>query len=180
MTLLFSQPRLEVHLKPGEVYCSPEKNVINTLLGSCVAVCLWDDQKKLGGMNHVTLPVCRENCPPSTRYANVATFVLYDMMIELGARREFIHARIFGGASALGTGPIREGLSVGGRNVEVTEQVLKKLRIPVVAVDVGGHLGRRISFDQVTGKIRMSYIQRYSFQAEQLQITQGERRNEVW
>ncbi len=70
------------HLQPGEIFVSGNGTSITTLLGSCVAVCLWDEKKKIGGMNHVILPKNRDDESPSSRFANVATFVLYDMMLE--------------------------------------------------------------------------------------------------
>jgi len=169
----------EIHLHPGEMYCSEQRLQIKTLLGSCVAVCLWEEKHQLGGMNHVMLPLCREKNVPSTRYANVATYVLYDMMIKLGARKRGITARIFGGASRLGSG-FSPGLSVGLRNIDVTQRVLRRLGIPIVGSDTGGNLGRKLCFDQFTGKIRMSYLRNYSFSTEEIQVIKGERRDEVW
>lgn len=172
-------PIPEIHLHPGEVFCSPQKTNIKTLLGSCIAVCLWDKKHRIGGMNHIMLPLCREDNSPSTRYANVATFVLLDLMLKHGAERKKITARVFGGACGMSR-QTNASPSVGDRNIEVTLRVLKKLEIPVVASDIGGNQGRKIFFDPFSGQIRMTLIRNYSFRVEAAQMIRGERRNEVW
>jgi len=102
-----------------------------------------------------------------------------DMMLNHGARKNQLTARVFGGACRMKSEP-NSDLYVGDRNVDVTMRVLRKLGIPIVGSDTGGKLGRKLHFDQFTGKIRLNYIQNYSFRSEAVQITRGERRNELW
>lgn len=151
-------------LKPGEVFVTGDNMVISTVLGSCVAVCLWNEDRRTGGMNHVMLPVCRETDPVSTRFGNIATFVLYDLMKKNGGRG--VHARVFGGACRLSSEGHCISIGVGKRNVEITLAVLDKLGIPVVGKDVRGNKGRKILFDVHTGKIRMNYIENFQFDKE--------------
>ena len=159
--------RESYHLYPGEVLVSKNNLIINTVLGSCVAVCFWDEKRKIGGMNHIMLPQSPEGEFVTSRYGNVATFLLYEMIIKAGSNKNMIQTRIFGGASSLGKNTKDKSfLEVGLKNIEVTQRVLKKLRLPIDAKDVGGHIGRKISFDLWTGKIKMNYLHRFDFDGE--------------
>ncbi|MCP4756287.1 MAG: chemotaxis protein CheD [Proteobacteria bacterium] len=163
-------PGRNYHLRPGEVFVTGESVVISTVLGSCVAVCLWDEKRRIGGMNHIVFPACRQGEALSTRFANVGTFVLYDLMKEEGAVRRLLNARVFGGASGIASFRHIAGLAVGHRNIEVVQAVLNKLDIPVVGKDIGGHTGRKIFFDVRTGKIRMSRLNSYDFVSEKTDV----------
>lgn len=161
--------RQSYFLQPGEVFVSRKDMTISTVLGSCVAVCFWEERRKIGGMNHVMLPIFREGESPTTRFANVATFVLRDMMRDEGCGTRMLTARVFGGASSLSTSG-GGSLSVGPRNIEVTLAVLEKLKIPITGKDLGGDTGRKIFFDLHSGKIRMQYIRNYDFVHEKEDI----------
>lgn len=157
------------HLYPGEILVSKKDLTINTVLGSCVAVCLWDKNKKIGGMNHIMLPRSPEGEFVTSRYGNVATFLLLDMFIKAGANKNVIQTRIFGGASALWKNSKdnnKSVLDVGAKNIEITKRVLKKLNLSIDANDIGGHIGRKISFDLNTGVIKMQYLKRFDFKKE--------------
>ncbi len=170
-------PSKEIHIHPGEVYVTGEDRIIKTLLGSCVAVCLYDARRLIGGMNHMMLPICRQGDRRSTKYGNIAVHILYDMVRAQGCRKHDLTARIFGGAHGLIRGR-SFGLSVGPRNVEVAERVLARLSIPIVGRDVGGHQGRKIFFDVSSGKIRLAYIHNYKFAKEEIILTEGNRRKQ--
>src|SRR5438045_940764 len=75
--------RQRAYLLPGQLYASAEPCQIKTILGSCVAICLWDKRRGAGGMNHFLLPVVREGQPTSLRYANEATRVLLEQLHAL-------------------------------------------------------------------------------------------------
>ncbi|MDH5559499.1 MAG: chemotaxis protein CheD [Deltaproteobacteria bacterium] len=154
------------HLHPGEIFISKEDMVINTVLGSCVAVCLWDSKRQIGGMNHVMLPVNPDDQPISTRYGNVATYVLYDMLREEGCYPRFIQAKIFGGANGMAKYGFKGGVNVGDRNIEITLKVLGKLKLEITGRDIGGHTGRKIQFDVRTGKIVHNYLGQFNFEKE--------------
>ncbi len=158
-------PAFLQHVQPGEVYVTDEAGQISTILGSCVAVCIWDQKRQISGMNHVILPVSAEGSA-STRYANVATYVLFDLMMESGCQKRDMVAKVFGGASGISTNLSSKMLSVGSRNLAITFRVLSRLEVPIVGQDIGGDLGRKIIFDTLSGKIRMSYLQSFDFRKE--------------
>ncbi|MBN1759972.1 MAG: chemotaxis protein CheD [Chitinispirillaceae bacterium] len=144
------------HLEPGFVYASAKGAVIRTVVGSCVAVCLWDSGKQVGGMNHFVHPVTGRHDPRTTSYGNVALHVLVKMMrSEFGSRKSDLQAQIFGGASPMNMG-IR---SVGPENVAVARAFLGNLGIRIVSEDVGGNLGRKILFDTATGQAAVLKVQ---------------------
>ena len=73
-----------VYLAPGRLYASAEADQVTTILGSCVAVCLWDPQVRVGGVNHFLLP---EGVPPSPRFGQSAVPLLIESVLDLGACR---------------------------------------------------------------------------------------------
>jgi len=137
------------HLEPGYVYVSAKGAVIRTVVGSCVAVCLWDGRKCAGGMNHFLHPRTRRNDPRTTSYGNVALPVLVKLMRqEFGSKKNDLQAQIFGGGS-----PMQMGHQpIGDENIAVARHFLEESGINVVSEDVGGFLGRKILFDTSTGQ----------------------------
>ena len=165
----FGITRKNYHLQPGEVFVTAEDMVITTVLGSCVAVCLYDRVRHIAGINHVMLPRMAAGQEPSTRFGNVASFVLMDMMRERNCRPANLDVHVFGGANGLGRfsdDAESSTMQVGKKNLEVTLKVLQKLRLDIIGQDVGGATGRRIQFDCKTGEIRMDMLRRFDFQEE--------------
>ncbi len=136
-----------VYLAPGRLYASAEDVQVTTILGSCVAVCLWDAQAQVGGMNHFLLP---SGSAPSPRFGDTAMPLLITRVLELGGRRSRLLAKVFGGACVLEAFRAESG-SLGTLNVEVARERLREAAIPVVGEDVGGLLGRKLVFRVRTG-----------------------------
>lgn len=138
-----------VFLSPGELHAVREPAIINTVLGSCVAVCLWDKLLSAGGMNHFLLPR-RGGSPPSLRYGDVAVDALVEEMAALGCHIANLRAKVFGGAAVLPFGAQAD--TVGTQNVRVALTVLQRRGIPVVAQRTGGLRGLFIRFHTVAGR----------------------------
>src|SRR5690554_372550 len=102
-------------LYPSTLFASREPYVVKTILGSCVAICLWDPVTKIGGINHYMLPTWNGNDLASPKYGNIAIDKLLERMIFLGAKRENLKAKIFGGAELLESGA--NGTLIGERNI---------------------------------------------------------------
>ena len=130
-------------LYPGQMFVSREAVAISTILGSCAAVCLWDQRKKIGGMNHYLLPEGPDNSPNPYRYGNYANEALLNKLLALGCEIKNLQGKIFGGASAFAMDPEN---SLGAQNVKLAEEFLQKSRIPVLLTDVSGKRGRRLTF----------------------------------
>lgn len=138
-------------LFPGNLYVSTVECSITTVLGSCVAVCLWDSVQRMGGMNHFMLPLWNGEGLATPKYGNIAMDKLLDKMLGIGCCRQYLVAKVFGGANITGTG--REAFMIGDRNITLAMQTLEEWKIRVVAADVGGRFGRKIIMNTATGEI---------------------------
>jgi len=143
---LLPAERTKTYLQPGQIVAAVEPTTVTTILGSCVAVCLWDPVLGAGGMNHYLLPQWVGNGLSSPRFGNVAVQRLIDRLLSLGSSKKNLKAKVFGGACVLDAFRAREE-TIGSQNVEVANQVLAEAGIPVVNADVGGRRGRKLIFN---------------------------------
>ncbi|HUB16186.1 MAG TPA: chemotaxis protein CheD [Acetobacteraceae bacterium] len=141
---------MPIFLSPGAICCPAEPAVVTTILGSCVAVCLYDRNRRSGGMNHFLLPRCG-SAPPSPRYGDVAFTMLLTAMERLGCRAMDLRAKVFGGAAVLPFGAQAD--TVGAQNVAVALEVLQLHGIPVMARRTGGQRGLFLRFNTVNGRV---------------------------
>jgi chemotaxis protein CheD len=137
-----------VKVLPGEYFMTGEDLVIMTVLGSCIAACLWDGKAKVGGMNHFMLPD-GDSLDAFGRYGSYAMELLINEMLKSGARRESMQAKIFGGAQVMHSFTT---MNVGERNTQFVIDYLQTERIPVVSKDVLDIYPRKVCFFPVTGK----------------------------
>lgn len=127
--------------------------LIDTVLGSCVSVCLYDTETKIGGMNHFMLPFWNGDGLASPKFGNIATEKLIEKLISQGAKRDYLIAKLFGGANQI------KGISdVGLRNIEIARKILRDQGVDVVAESVGGEVGRKILFNTGTGEVFMKFL----------------------
>ena len=139
-----------VYLLPGDLHATAAPCEITTILGSCVAVCLWDASSRTGGMNHFLLPQSRDGAQPSMRFGDVATQELLHRLHRLGCRHENLTAKLFGG-SALWQPDYCYEKSLGALNVEAAHTMMKSYKIRIIAADTGGNQGRKIVFSTDDG-----------------------------
>ena len=137
-----------VKVLPGEYYVSNEDIVVMTVLGSCISACIWDGKARTGGMNHFMLPD-GDSMDGSGRYGSYAMELLINEMLKLGARRETMQAKIFGGAQVMAGFTT---MNVGERNTQFVLDYLALERIPVVSQDVLDIHPRKVCFFPVSGK----------------------------
>jgi chemotaxis protein CheD len=124
--------------------------VVTTILGSCVAVCLWDAVGGAGGLNHYLLPEGGGADTSALRFGNVATEALIDRLLRLGAKRGGLRAKVFGGA-CISAAFARQTPHLGATNVARALDVLAHEGIRVDAVDTGGQRGRKLLFQTDDG-----------------------------
>ncbi len=151
-----------IHLNVAELALAAEPVVMSTLLGSCVSVCIYSPEKRMGGMTHFALPSelyssgAREVAEGSPRdpmnYGSLALPYLIDELCKLGkVPSSELRAKIVGGAAVI------EGLNrvagIGALNLGIAEEILRKYQIPVVGRDVGGSVGRKVRFFSETGRL---------------------------
>ena len=135
-----------VKILPGEYFVSNEDILIMTTLGSCISACLWDRVAKVGGMNHFMLP---EGSGESGRYGSFAMELLINEMMKLGARRETMQAKVFGGGQVMHTFTT---MNVGERNTQFVLDYLQTERIAVISKDVLDIHPRKVCYFPATGK----------------------------
>ncbi len=151
----------QVGIDPGEYYVSYEPVIISTLLGSCVAVCLYDTESGVVGMNHFLLAMQR--ITPSTRsliqddagrYGIHAMELLINQMLRYGARRDRLQAKAFGGGRVIDAAYF----NIGEANAEFATEFLALEQIPLIASSLGGDFGRVIQFDSRDYSVTMRRI----------------------
>lgn len=142
----------------GQIHVDSAPSAISTVLGSCVAVCLYDNTLGIGGMNHYLLPFWNGNGLQSPKFGNISIPKLIESMMAKGSTSRTIEAKIFGGASMnIGAS---ESMMIGQKNILVAKEILKEYKITIVAEDVGGQNGRKIQFDLERGKVLLKYTSR--------------------
>lgn len=146
----------QVTIKIGELYAADEPTVIYTLLGSCVAVCIHDKKKRIGGMNHIFLPGNHKG-NLSTRYGENAMKYLIKNICSLGGERKNLVAKAFGGAHVIPA--ISKEVGVGSKIVDFVINYLKKEKIEILAYDFGGNRSRKVYFHTDTG---LAYVKQIS------------------
>lgn len=156
--------------KIGEIIVAGEDAKIKCIVGSCVAVVMYDKHKKIGGIAHILLPSskdiddCKEN---DYRFADIAIPRLFNLMLKNGATRKNIIAYIYGGALMFDYYKSRMLAEIGEKNIEAVEKELKKLGVPFYIKDIGKDYGRRIELNVATGEIKLKIYRRLPSVPEQ-------------
>lgn len=151
-----------MHIHPGEYFIST-RDVIYTILGSCVSVVLYSAKSKIGGMNHFMLPAASDlnvvKNDISGRYGVNAMELLINALMKEGVHKKDLVAKVFGGGNVLNITPGDKG-HIGVKNSDFVFDFLTAERIPVISRDVGGKYGRKIYFFPESGKVLLSQIQK--------------------
>lgn len=148
-----------VFVHAGQVWVAQEATEMTTILGSCVAICIWDEIAGIGGMNHFMLPQDIGTHFATPRYANHATTLLLDQLRTAGADPRRMHAKVFGGACIL-AGAVSSGRDLGALNVFAARERLLAERIPIVDEHTGGAHGRKIVYQSATGETSVTQVNR--------------------
>lgn len=147
-----SQP---VSIGPGEIYSSTGNKVIQTLLGSCIAACIYDPIAHVYGMNHFLLALKKNQSAANILnskqgyYGIHAMELLINALINKGASRYRLKAKVFGGGNVLRqfNGSENNFFDIGRYNIEFVTEYLANEGIPILASSVGSNYGRIIYFD---------------------------------
>ena len=148
-----------ITVAPGEHQITAAKDeIVATVLGSCVSVCMRDPVTGIGGLNHFLLPKNNGGSDTSAgeRYGDTAMEVLINGLLKRGARRQSLEAKVFGGARVLSGATM---LAIGDNNVAFVTDFLKREGIPIVSKDVGGTRSRRIHYQPSTGRAWVQQVQ---------------------
>ena len=135
--------------------------ILTTLgLGSCVGIALYDKHNKIAGLAHIMLPSSKEiqNNENKAKFADTGIDLLIEKMTREGARKEFLIAKIAGGAQMFSFNKNNSILKIGERNVRATKKKLSELNIKIISEDTGGNYGRTIELNAEDGSLLVKTI----------------------
>ncbi len=150
----------DLNLQPGELYLARGPAILRTILGSCVSVTFWSKRLGAGALCHGVLPRCPQAWPSGSRlsdgyrYVDFSIHHLAQQFDALGARRDELEIKLFGGADVLPFLSERaDRPTVGAMNCQSALAALSEEGFTVIASDLGGTRGRRIHFHTGTGEV---------------------------
>ena len=147
---------------PGEYYVTTQKEVIVTVLGSCVSACIRDRVFGIGGMNHFMLPMTTDNTSDAwknanisaaTRYGNYAMEHMINAILTNGGMRKNLEVKLFGGGKILA-----QMTDVGARNISFVKEYVHVENLNVIAEDLGDNYPRKVMYNPLTGKVKMKKL----------------------
>jgi chemotaxis protein CheD len=147
-----------VNVGIADLAVAREPVILRTILGSCVGICLYDGEEKLGGLAHIMLPEMKPGYRVPKKYADTAIPMLIEEMEKEGGSTERITAKLVGGARMFNLSENSMMGDIGRHNLERTRQVLAEFNIEVLTEDVQGTIGRTIDFYTSDGSIRIKSI----------------------
>ncbi|MGE3182236.1 MAG: chemotaxis protein CheD [Phycisphaerae bacterium] len=139
----------------GEYYVAAAPERIRTVLGSCIGIALFDRKAKLGALAHIILPSSAEGSGARGKFADTAIDDMVQQLLEKGALKHRITAKLAGGARMFGTGSQSD---LGQRNADAAIAALKKHGIATLATDLGGTSGRKVTFWTTEGIYEVQII----------------------
>jgi chemotaxis protein CheD len=134
----------------GEHFVSSSESFIETTVGGCIALCLYDKSRHIGGMTHFMLPFPRTKGDykdaENTKFGINAVYYLYESLLKKGVQKKHLEASVFGGTESA------EPRST-NQNIRFIKVILESEDIPIIKSDLGGPYMRKILFDLSSGKV---------------------------
>lgn len=151
-------PTTRITVMQGQARVSAGPRVeLTTVLGSCIATCLYDPAVQVGGMNHFLLsepPERNRHAQVDEHYGVYLMELLINEMLAQGATKRGMRAHLYGGAK------LHHGMiDIGGANARFARRFLESERIPLLREDTGGHLARRVDFRPAHGQARSRSVE---------------------
>lgn len=149
-----------VYIAPGEYYSTDNDIIIQTLLGSCISVCLFSDVTNFVGMNHFMLPTTSDvdnfTLTSSGRYGMYAMEVLINSFLKKGIKKKMLKAKVFGGGNVIEVTRLHDGIA--SNNIKFIINYLDKENIPILSSHLGGSKARKILFFTHSKKVLLKEI----------------------
>jgi len=142
---------------PGEYYVTSNQEVVTTVLGSCISVCVYDPVNSIGGMNHFMLPSGTSDndiMSQSFRYGDVAMEKLVNVILRHGGNKAELIFKAFGGGQI-----IKNMTSIGQRNISFLHKFMTMEGYKLSASDLGGPHPRKVVFNPLDGKVKLKRLQ---------------------
>ncbi|OYT88431.1 MAG: chemotaxis protein [Burkholderiales bacterium PBB6] len=146
----------ELNLMPGELFFGAGVPSLRTLIGSCVAVTLWNPRHRIGGMCHYLLPNRQRpaNEPRDGKFGDEAIGMLVDALKRAGTKPADFEAHIYGGADTMPELE-RTNRNIGERNIEMGWSLIDQFGFGLVGVDVGDNVPRIVRMSLIDGSVEM-------------------------
>ncbi len=133
-------------LLPGQYCVTDQSMILETLVGSCVAVCIYNRRQRLCAMNHFVLDrPAGDSIDDIGRYGTTSTDRVIRELLSRDEQVGHYEAMIFGGAAILGT--VQGNFDIGKRNLEAAMEIINQYRLRIVLAETCGTRGRRIRFN---------------------------------
>jgi len=149
----------------GGVCACDRPTRIRTVLGSCVAACLFDEQTGVGGMNHFALPVGNSDSRTAASFGVHAMELLINSIMKKGGDRRRLKAKLFGGAHVL-----QSAEKIGEKNIRFIHEFLNTESIPVEAEYLGGYAAMQVWFETHTQRVRVKLLEKSAVAEEERRI----------
>ena len=127
--------------------------VMTTILGSCVSICMYDEDVGAGGMNHFLLPGDPSKTSSGNKYGVHAMEIMINELLKLGAQKTALKAKVFGGAQMAAN-----LMNIGEQNGAFARGFLHDESIPIISESLGGTQARRIRFWPGTGAAQQMIV----------------------
>jgi chemotaxis protein CheD len=151
---------VKVFLKPGEIFISRKPAVVSTILGSCIAITIFNERLKIGGICHALLPRSPSlHDDDYCRYVDSSITYMLKKLEAMGIQKHEMEIKLLGGADVLDITDVTR-LSVGRQNIEKALEMMNNEKLALTLSDVGGTTGRSIRFYTHTGTVLLKRIQR--------------------
>ena len=144
-----------IHVGIADMKISRGEDILRTILGSCIAICLYDQRLKMGGLAHIMLPLANVANALPEKYADTALPLLVKKMEDAGSDIKRMKAKIAGGAKMFDLVNDSMISSIGMNNAAKVEQLLFEIGIELLGKDVGGNYSRIINFYLSNGEVRI-------------------------
>lgn len=146
---------------PGEYYVTRYDEIITTVLGSCISVCVHDLSAGVGGMNHFMLPISKSGdwngaedpVSEANRYGNFAMEHMINELLKYGAAKQNLEVKVFGGGQILS-----KFTHIGEKNIQFIHLYIENERLRLAGEDVGGCLARKVVYFPATGRVRVKKL----------------------
>lgn len=161
-TVDIDSEKLSAKVMPGYFYVTLEDEAISTVLGSCVAACVRDPVRGIGGMNHFMLPghgasaSVNDNHALPTKYGPNAMDALIQTILRWGGKRENLELKLFGGGAVLDF----ELNKIGDQNIECARRYARANGLQICAEDMGGPWPRKVIFEPLTGRVMVKRMRK--------------------
>ena len=147
----------QTFLESANLVVDPEPVILRTVVGSSVAICVWDRQHRYGGMCNFICPEIHEEGKATVKYGNVAIYTLLKTMNNFGSNIKCLEAQIMGGAEPA---EFSERRTYAKENIEMAHAAMKKYGVRITSTDTGGNMGRKIAFNTLKNEVFVHKVEK--------------------